>query len=219
MTFPAVPPSAPVKRRGSDLIPARWQQALIVPGALIVVMLIVQIVNSFPAGWLVVHAGIEPRRVDGLLGVVTAPFVHAGWGHLLSNAVPLLIFGFLVMVNGVKQFIAVTVVVWLISGLGVWVTGSSNTVVVGASGIVFGWLAYLVVRGVFNRSAWQIVVGLILLAGWGGIFWGVLPGANQISWQAHLFGALGGILAAFLSAKADGPRKSKPAALPAAPTF
>jgi membrane associated rhomboid family serine protease len=73
--------------------------------------------------------------------------------------------------------------------------------------VVFGWLAYLVVRGVFTRSLGQIAIGLVLLALWGGIFWGVLPGANGISWQAHLFGALGGVLAGFLTSRADGPRR------------
>lgn len=210
MTFPvpASPnPQAPAvpKSRGA-LLPARWQQAAIVPGALIVVMVVVQIVNSFLN--LVPLAGIEPRRVDGLVGILTAPFVHASWSHLLANAVPLLIFGFLLMVNGAKQFAAVTVLVWLISGVGVWLTGGGGTVVVGASGVVFGWLAYLVVRGVFTRNVGQILVGLVLLALWGGVFWGVLPGANGISWQAHLFGAIGGVLAAFLTSKADGPRRA-----------
>ena len=82
----------------------------------------------------------------------------------------------------------------------------------GASGIVFGWLAFLVVRGVFTRNVGQILVGLVLLSLWGGIFWGVLPGAAGISWQAHLFGAIGGVLAAFLTARADRPRSTVPGA-------
>jgi membrane associated rhomboid family serine protease len=216
MTFPSPASSNPQgtvasKSRGA-LIPARWQQAAVVPAALVVVMVIVQVVNSFPALQLARHAGIEPREVDGLLGIVTAPFAHGSWSHLLANAVPLLIFGLLLMVNGVRQFIAVTVLVWLVSGVGVWLTGGANTVVVGASGVVFVWLAYLVVRGVFTRSLGQIAIGLVLLALWGGIFWGVLPGANGISWQAHLFGALGGVLAAFLTSRADGPRRPTPLA-------
>lgn len=209
MTFP-VPssPATPAPRRRNTLIPARWQQAAIVPGVLVAVMVVVQIVNSIPALNIVAHTGIDPRQVDGLLGILTAPFVHASWSHLLANAIPLLIFGFLVMVNGARQFIAVTVLVWLVSGLGVWLTGATGTTVVGASGIVFGWLAYLVVRGVFTRNIGQVLVGLVLLALWGGVFWGVLPGANGISWQAHLFGALGGVLAAFLTARADRPRRA-----------
>lgn len=216
MTLPVpASPTTPAPRSRGTLIPARWQQAAVVPGALVVVMVVVQLVNSFPALSLVQKAGIEPRQVDGLLGVLTAPFVHGSWSHLLANAVPLLIFGFLLMVNGAKQFVAVTVLVWLVSGLGVWLTAPGNSVTVGASGVVFGWLAYLVVRGVFTRNLGQIVVGLVLLALWGGIFWGVLPGANGISWQAHLFGALGGVLAAFLTARADGPRRATAPALTA----
>ncbi len=212
MTLPVPSPQPTVSPKSrNNLIPARWHQAAIVPGVLVGLMIVVQIVNSVPALNIVPYAGIDPRRVDGLIGILTAPFVHGSWSHLLANAVPLLIFGFLVMVNGVKQFIAVTVLVWLVSGLGVWLTGASTTTVVGASGIVFGWLAYLVVRGVFTRNVGQILVGLVLLALWGGIFWGVLPGSNGISWQAHLFGALGGVLAAFLTAKADGPRRTAPA--------
>lgn len=214
MTFPVPaspnPQATPALKSRGALLPARWQQAAIVPGALVVVMVVVQIVNSFVN--LVPLAGIEPRRVDGLIGVLTAPFVHAGWSHLVANAVPLLIFGFLLMVNGAKQFVAVTVLVWLVSGVGVWLTGGGGSVVVGASGVVFGWLAYLVVRGVFTRNVGQILVGLVLLALWGGVFWGVLPGANGISWQAHLFGAIGGVLAAFLASKADGPRRAAVAA-------
>ncbi|WP_111766103.1 rhomboid family intramembrane serine protease [Nakamurella deserti] len=215
MTFPVTPSPNPrttvVPKSRNTLVPARWQQAAIVPGVLVAVMVVVQIVNSVPALNVVQHTGIDPRRVDGLLGILTAPFVHGSWSHLLANAVPLMIFGFLLMVNGARQFIAVTVLVWLVSGIGVWLTAASGTTVVGASGIVFGWLAYLVVRGVFTRNLGQILVGLVLLALWGGIFWGVLPGANGISWQAHLFGALGGVLAAFLAAKADGPRRKTPA--------
>lgn len=220
MTLPAATPATkPTKK---DLLPARWQQAVIVPGAFLVVMYLVQLVQAFaPASVdnsITRFAGILPRQLDGLVGVITSPFVHGSWGHLFANSIPFLVFGFLLMVNGAKQFVAVTLLVWLVSGLGTWLTGGSNTVIIGASGIVFGWLAYLVVRGVFTRNGWQILLGLVLLAIWGGIFWGVLPGANGISWQAHLFGAIGGVLAAFLVAKADGPRKAKqPRVVEAAP--
>ncbi|AZI59527.1 rhomboid family intramembrane serine protease [Nakamurella antarctica] len=205
----------PGKASKKDLIPAQWQQALIVPGAFLVVMYLVQLVQAvMPAAGdaaLVHFAGVEPRQVDGLVGVITSPFVHANWGHLFANTIPFLVFGFLLMVNGAKQFIAVTVLVWLIAGMGTWLTGDGNSVVIGASGVVFGWLAYLVTRGVFTRNFWQIVMGIVLLAIWGSIFWGVLPSANQVSWQAHLFGSIGGLVAAFLVSKADGPRTRKSA--------
>ncbi|MEP6981587.1 MAG: rhomboid family intramembrane serine protease, partial [Nakamurella sp.] len=96
MTLPAPSPqTTPAPRSRNTLIPARWQQAAVVPGALVVLMVVVQIVNSFAALHLVQHAGIEPRQAAGLLGILTAPFVHTSWSHLLANAVPLLIFGFL----------------------------------------------------------------------------------------------------------------------------
>ena len=206
MTVPAPVSSAAPAKRKADVIPANWRQAAVVPGAMVAVMVVVQLISIFGVN-LVNLLGIEPRSVSGLIGIITAPFVHLSWQHLISNAIPFLIFGFLVMVHGVKQFIAITAVIWLVSGFGVWLTAPSNSVVVGASGIVFGWLAFLLARGIFNRNVWQILVGVVLFLVWGGMFWGVLPGASGISWQGHLFGALGGVLAAFLAAKADAPRK------------
>ena len=215
MTLPAALPGAPTPaKKRADLIPAAWQAAVIVPAALIAVMVVVQLVATFGVN-MASLAGIQPRTASGLVGI-PAPFVHGSWAHLLSNAVPFLIFGFLVMVHGAKQFLAVTVVVWLVAGLGVWLTAPSNSVVIGASGIVFGWLTYLLARGIFNRNIWQILVGVVLFVIWGGMFWGVLPGAPGISWQGHLFGSIGGVLAAFLAAKADGGsrRARKPVAAP-----
>jgi len=106
------------------------------------------------------------------------------------------VLGFLVLLGGLARFGAVTATVWLVSGIGVWLLGGTNTVVVGASGLAFGWLAYIIVRGVFTRSLVQIALGLVILVVYGGLLWGVLPGASGVSWQAHLFGAVGGILAA-----------------------
>jgi membrane associated rhomboid family serine protease len=215
MTFPAPVTSAAGKevKRKADVIPDNWRQAVAVPGAMIAVMVLVQLASLFWAN-LVNVLGIQPRTLSGLVGIVTAPFVHLDWQHLVSNAIPFLIFGFLVMVHGVKQFVAVTAVIWLVSGFGVWLTAPSDSVVIGASGIVFGWLAYLLARGIFNRNVWQILLGVVLFLIWGGMFWGVLPGASGISWQGHLFGSLGGVLAAFLAAKADGPRRPAVAAAP-----
>lgn len=210
MSLPVNPAPAAPQKRATNLLPVKWQQAVIVPAAMVAVMAIVLLVDLLPVN-LVDLGGIHPRSAPGLVGVLTAPLVHANLMHLLSNAIPFLIFGFLVMVNGVKQFIAVTAVIWLVAGLGVWLTAASGSVVVGASGVVFGWLTYLLVRGVFNRNLWQIAIGVVLFLLWGGMLWGVLPGAPGISWQGHLFGALGGVLAAFLASKADGPRRPAPA--------
>jgi membrane associated rhomboid family serine protease len=154
--------------------------------------------------------GIVPRSVDGLDGILWAPLLHAGWPHLLANTVPFLVFGFLAMAGGIRQFVLVTAMIWLLGGLGVWLIGPPNTSTIGASGVIFGWLVFLLARGFFARSGRQIVLAVVLFVVWGGILFGVLPGQPGISWQAHLFGALAGLLAARLVAQADR-RRSRPA--------
>nr|WP_245694728.1 rhomboid family intramembrane serine protease [Actinopolyspora mzabensis] len=148
--------------------------------------------------------GIQPRELDGLDGIAWSPFLHLGFGHLVMNTVPLLVLGWLCMAGGVRQFVAVTLVVLLVGGLGTWLTGQDGTTHLGASGIAFGWLLFLLVRGFFNRSAGQILVAVVLFLYWGGMLWGVLPGGQpNVSWQAHLFGVLGGVLAAWLVRRGD----------------
>ncbi|MFO7191784.1 MULTISPECIES: rhomboid family intramembrane serine protease [Thermocrispum] len=147
--------------------------------------------------------GIQPREADGLLGVLFAPLLHGSWEHLAANSIPVLLFAFLTMAGGIGQWIAVSATIWLIGGLGVWLIGPPDTVHIGASGLAFGWLAFLLVRGIFNRAPGQLVLAVVLFLVYGGMLWGVLPGAADISWQGHLFGALAGVLAAWLVAKAD----------------
>lgn len=128
----------------------------------------------------------------------------------MANTVPFLIFGFLAMAGGIRQWIGVTAVIWLVGGLGVWVTGGGpGDVHLGASGVIFGWLAFLLVRGFFARSPRQIALAVVLLVIWGGLLWGVLPSQSGVSWQGHLFGALAGILAARLFIR-PAPRAPRP---------
>lgn len=141
--------------------------------------------------------GIQPLEQDGLDGILWAPLLHAGWWHLGGNAVPLLVLGFMILLSGVRRWAGVTAVVWIVGGIGTWLTGGDRTVHLGASGLVFGWLTYLLLRGVFSRSAGQIAVGVLVFLLYGGALWGVLPGQPGISWQGHLFGAVGGGLAAW----------------------
>ncbi len=173
---------------------ATWQRAAIVIAAFVAVLWVIEIVNA--SGADLTDDGIRPRQLGGLWGVLWAPLLHASFAHLESNTIPLLVLGFLVLLGGLARFGAVTATVWLVSGIGVWLLGGTNTVVVGASGLAFGWLAYIIVRGVFTRSLVQLALGLVILVVYGGLLWGVLPGASGVSWQAHLFGAVGGILSA-----------------------
>ena len=149
--------------------------------------------------------GILPREISGLDGVLYAPLLHHGWAHLSANTVPVLLFGFLAMASGLRQWVAVTAIIWLVGGLGVWLTADPGSITVGASGLAFGWLAFLLLRGWFNRSALQIALAMVLFFFWGGILWGLVPGQPGVSWQGHLFGALAGVLAAWLLARANPP--------------
>lgn len=149
-----------------------------------------------------VHAGgIYSRDWSGLDGVLWAPLLHGGWDHLVANTVPVLLFAFLAMAGGIWQWVVVTALIWLLSGIAVWLTGPEGTVTVGASGLAFGWLAFLLVRGIFNRSFGQLVLGGILFLFYGGMLWGVLPLQQGVSWQGHLFGALSGVIAAWVVAR------------------
>jgi membrane associated rhomboid family serine protease len=147
--------------------------------------------------------GVHPRSIGGLDGVLFSPLLHGGWAHLIGNTVPLLVLGFLIALSGVRTWLQVTAVVWIVGGLGVWLVGGAGTNHIGASGIVFGWLSYLVVRGIFTRSLPQIALGIVVFAVYGSVLWGVLPGRSGVSWEAHLSGALSGALAAWLLAPRD----------------
>jgi membrane associated rhomboid family serine protease len=152
--------------------------------------------------------GIRPRRLDGLDGILWAPLLHHGWQHLAANTVPVLVLGFFALAGGVGQFVAVTATIWLVGGLGTWLTGSDG-VHLGASILIFGWLVFLLALGFIARSPAQILLAVVLFAVWGGALWGVLPGAVGISWQGHLFGALGGLIAALLFARVDRARADR----------
>jgi membrane associated rhomboid family serine protease len=142
--------------------------------------------------------GIRPRLWDGLWGVLWMPFLHGSFGHLLANSVPFAVLGWLVILRRTSDFFVVTAVSLVISGLGVWLTGPWQSVHVGASGLVFGYFGFLLLRGYFERSLYAILLAVLVSLVYGGLIWGVLPQQNGISWQAHLFGFFGGALAARL---------------------
>jgi len=153
--------------------------------------------------------GIEPRDVDGLTGIIAAPFLHAGFGHLAANTVPFLVMGFVIAFKGAMRVAAVTVIVALVSGVGTWLVAPANTVHIGASGVVFGYATYLLSRGFFERDLVGLAVGVVVGALWGTALLGGLLPQEGISWQGHLFGAIGGVLAARVLAR---PREERAAA-------
>ena len=211
MSTPSVTPAkvTPANR----ILPPKLARAGIVVGAFTALLYLMELVDAIlPAN--LDNLGIQPRTLGGLDGILLAPLLHHGWAHLFANTLPILLFGFLAMANGLGQWIAVTATVWIASGTGVWLTGDAG-VTVGASGIAFGWLAFLLVRGIFTRSFGQLAVAVVLFLYWGSTLLGVLPGNPGISWQGHLFGALGGILAAWLVSLANKDKRPSASSTPA----
>ncbi|MEM7116188.1 MAG: rhomboid family intramembrane serine protease [Chloroflexota bacterium] len=141
--------------------------------------------------------GVIPRTAVGLRGIVFGPFLHGGFGHLMANTVPFLVLGWFVLLANVRTFMNVTVITAVISGLGIWLIAPSNSVHIGASGLIFGYFGFLLLRGYFERSFSSIAWSLLVAVFYGGLIWGVLPQEVGISWQAHLFGFIGGGLAAY----------------------
>jgi membrane associated rhomboid family serine protease len=157
-------------------------------------------------GYQLDQYGIEAREPDGLDGIVTAPFLHVGFGHLISNTIPFVIMGVLIAFEGARRLLAVFAIVALVSGLGTWLVAPEGSIHVGASGVVFGFATYLIARGWFNRRTRQIAIGLGVLVIWGGVLVGGLQPREGISWQGHLFGAIGGLVAARVLARRDAGR-------------
>jgi membrane associated rhomboid family serine protease len=201
---------APMPRRSiARVLPPSPAAAAVVMLAFTALLYVVEAVDQVTALRLD-DDGIISRNLDGLWGILWAPLLHSGWPHLISNTVPFLVFGFLAMAGGIRQWIVVTATIWVLCGLGVWLVGPSGTSTIGASGVIFGWLVFLLARGFFARSARQIGLAIVLFAVWGSVLFGVLPGQPGISWQAHLFGALAGLLAGSIVARADRPAALSP---------
>lgn len=207
--MPMQPPGgAPAPGPQPGLVPKRKQQrrtGLRFAGGYVLAIWAVHIINVLLFQGNLLYMGIHPLDPASLPFIFTSPLLHGSVEHLISNTVPGAIFAFIVGYSGKRVFWEVTAFVVLIGGLGTWVFGGIGTNHVGASGLVYGWLAYLIVRGFFNRSGSQITMGLVLGFLYSGLIWGVLPGTPGVSWQAHLFGAIGGFIAAMIITSDDPP--------------
>lgn len=170
----------------------------------VALLYLIEIVDQL-SGHSLDRNGIRPLQTDGLSGILFAPLLHADWAHLLANTLPALVLGFLVTLTGMARFVWATAIIWVVGGLGTWLIGDLGscrvqTVHIGASGLIFGWLAFLLVFGWLTRHLWWILTSLIVLFVYGGILWGAVPVLDRcggVSWQGHLCGALAGVLAAY----------------------
>lgn len=175
----------------------------IILGGLVGLLWAIAIVDLFLGGRLEL-LGIRPWSPSGLTGIFFAPFLHAGFRHLISNTIPLVILGWLILARDIQEFIVVSAIAALTSGVGTWLFGGIGTLHIGASGVIFGYFGYLASYAWFSRSIGSILVALLVLLTFGGMIWGILPIQYGISWQGHLFGLCGGVLAARMIAWVNG---------------
>ena len=181
----------------AEAILAEARKAFFVMVAVLAVIWVLQIINWADHYRLTLDYGIRPHDAGSLPDVFTAPFLHFSWGHIEGNSGPLFIFGFLAAYRGVGKFLGVTVLVILTSCLGAWLTESSGTVGAGASGVVFGYFGYIMVRGFFDRHVIDMVIGAVMALCFAYQFTVLIPHAG-IGWQAHIGGLVGGILAGWI---------------------
>lgn len=142
------------------------------------------------------YYGIQPRTLSGLRNIFIAPFLHKGFNHLLANTAPFVVLGWFVLLRGIRPFFLVTLSAILCSGFGIWLLGQPSTIHVGLSGVIFGYLGFLLFHSYFERSTQAIALAILAGLLYGGMLWGVLPLQPNVSWLGHLFGFVGGVVAA-----------------------
>ncbi|HET9080908.1 MAG TPA: rhomboid family intramembrane serine protease [Trebonia sp.] len=197
----------------------KFRDALIVMGAFLALIWILQVFNWADGYRLDLSYGIRPEHVSTLPEIFTAPFLHFSWQHIEGNSIPLFVLGVLAAYRSVVRFLFVSLLVAVVSGLAVWLFQSPNSLTVGASGLIFGYFGYVLLRGFFDRNLADIGVGLVA----GALYWTILtvaiPGTPGISWIGHLGGIAGGVLAAWLLRSAPPLRRAerRPVPAPAAP--
>jgi len=180
--------------RSTSVTGALKKQAMVLGGT-VAVFWVVFVVNTILGGSLLT-LGVIPRTMIGLRGILFAPFLHGSLNHIVANSIPFVVLGWMVMLRDERHFVPVTIAAMLGSGLTAWLLGAPGSVHIGASGVIFGYLGFLMLSGWYARSFASIVISLIVTVVWGSLVFGMIPGASGISWQAHAGGFLGGVLAA-----------------------
>lgn len=172
-------------------------QGLALLGCFVLLMWLLEVVNTLDSNRLD-SDGIWARNFGHLWGIFTAPFLHASFQHLIANTVPFVFMGVIIALHGAKRLALVTLIVVVVGGLGTWLIAPSHSVTLGASGLVFGYATYLLVRGLFDRSVLEVLVGIVVGVVWGGVLLASLVPHYGVSWQGHVCGAIGGVVAAYM---------------------
>ena len=204
-------------RPDSDNAVSDARHALFVMAGVLAVLWVVQIANSVDHYGLSRHFGIVAREPSRLPDIFSAPLLHFSYSHIEANSAPLFFLGFFAAYRGIRRFVVVTLLIVVTSGLGSWLFSASHTLEVGASGVVFGYFGYVVVRGVVDRHVLDVIAAVVVALTYWSILQGVLPNDPHISWQAHLFGLIGGTAAA-LALRQRPPSRPKAEPRPGKPT-
>jgi membrane associated rhomboid family serine protease len=181
----------------AEIVLAQARKALFVMVGFLAIIWILQIVNWTDHYHLTASYGIIPHHVSRLPDILTAPFLHFSWAHIEGNSGPLFIFGFLAAYRGLAKFFGVTVLVILTSGFAGWLFESGNSLGAGASGVVFGYFGYIMVRGFFDRHAIDMLIGVVMALCFAYQFTVLLP-HQGIGWQTHIGGLVGGVAAGWI---------------------
>lgn len=184
-------------------------EGVVLLGAILAVMWILEAINTIDSNRISQSDGIYPRNIDHLWAIFTAPFLHFSFQHLLANTIPFAFMGVIVALQGAKRLALVTLIVIVVGGIGTWLIAPSGTDTAGASGVIFGYATYLFVRGFFNRSALELLTGLVVGVIWGGALVSSVVPHQGVSWQGHVCGAVGGVVAAYLLRR-ERPAKARP---------
>ena len=174
----------------------RLQTHATILGSFVGIIWVLELADVFLLRQMLNAYGIIPRQLIGLRGIVLMPLLHGGLAHVAANTIPFVMLGWLVMLRSIADFVTVTVTTMLVTGAGLWLFGADRTIYIGASGLIFGYFGFLLWRGYFERSAQAIFIAMFVAIFYGGLIWGVFPQQPGISWEAHLLGFLGGVLAA-----------------------
>ena len=183
--------------RGADVKRAKQREGLELLAGIVAVMWLVEIVNTLDSNRLD-SDGLYARNVGRLWGVLTSPFIHASFQHLIDNTIPFVFMGVIIALYGAGRLALVTAIVIVVGGLGTWLIAPANVPTIGASGVVFGYATYLLTRGLFNHSVLELLTGALVGAVWGAALLSSLVPHYGVSWQGHLCGGIAGIIAAWL---------------------
>jgi membrane associated rhomboid family serine protease len=198
-TLPSVPAPAPVPAEDNGSLASPLGRAAALNVGFLAILWVVELLNAATDRNLTQSGGIVARDFGSLVNILTSPFIHGNLDHLMSNALPLFSLGLIAAIPSPKRFLLMTLVVIVVGGLGIWLTSPAGTVTIGASGVVFGYFSYLLLRGLVDRRPADVLVSIGIAIAYGSFMWSAVGiGVTGISWQGHVSGLVGGVVAALV---------------------